>query len=202
MSGRGAVGIVVLAAGLGSRFGPAPKLLASLDGRPLVRHAAEAALAADLGPVVAVLGHEAARVSAVLDDLALCPVVNPRFGEGLSTSVRAGLSALPGEVAAAIVLLGDMPRVAPDLLRDLAAAFEAAERKPAAVVPVRDGRRGNPVLLNRHRLSAEIEALSGDRGFGPLLAGRADVLEWPVRAEGVLIDVDTPEALARLSPGA
>ncbi|WP_298966964.1 nucleotidyltransferase family protein [uncultured Methylobacterium sp.] len=194
------VGIVVLAAGRGTRFGAAPKLLAPLDGRPLVRHAAEAAVAARLGPVVAVLGHEAERVAAALDGLALRTVLNPLYAGGLSTSVRAGLAALPDAIAAAIVLLGDMPRVTPDLLRGLAAAHAGADPAPAAVIPVRDGRRGNPVLIDRRGLSAAIAALSGDRGLGPLLTGRGDVLEWPVASDGVLADVDTPEALARL-PG-
>ncbi|AWB21147.1 nucleotidyltransferase family protein [Methylobacterium currus] len=193
------VGTVLLAAGRGTRFGASPKLLSLLDGKPLVRHAAQAAVAADLGPVVAVLGHAGAEVRAALAGLPLTLVDNPDYAAGLSTSLRTGLGALPDDVGAAFVLLGDMPRVGPLLLAQLAEAFRAAPVAPSAVVPVRDGQRGNPVLLNRRLLGPGLAALTGDRGAGPLLARRDDVLDLPVDEAGVLIDVDTPAALAGLS---
>ncbi|KTS17379.1 4-diphosphocytidyl-2C-methyl-D-erythritol kinase [Methylobacterium indicum] len=193
------VGTVLLAAGRGTRFGASPKLLSLLDGKPLVRHAAEAAVAADLGPVIVVLGHAGEAVRKALAGLPLTPVENPDYAEGLSTSLRCGLGALPDPVAAAVVLLGDMPRVGPGLLGRLAAAFRAAPAAPSAVVPMRDGQRGNPVLLNRRLLGPGLASLTGDRGAGPLLARRDDVLELPVDEAGILIDVDTPAALANLS---
>ncbi|MGY2051869.1 nucleotidyltransferase family protein [Methylobacterium sp. JK268] len=191
------VGLVLLAAGRGTRFGAAPKLLAPLDGKPLVRHAAEAALESGIGPVVAVLGHAGAAVEAALDGLALRRVPNPNYAEGLSTSLKAGLAALPDEIVGAIILLGDMPRVPAGLLRGLAGAFREGD---AAVVPVHGGRRGNPVLLNRRILGDALAGLSGDRGAGPLLAGRTDLRDWPVEEAGILLDVDTPEALGGLVP--
>ncbi|AWN46940.1 4-diphosphocytidyl-2C-methyl-D-erythritol kinase [Methylobacterium terrae] len=193
------IGTVLLAAGRGTRFGASPKLLSPLDGKPLVRHAAEAALAGDLGPVVAVLGHAGEGVRAALAGLPLTLVENPDYAEGLSTSLRAGLGALPDTVAAALVLLGDMPQVGPDVLVRLAEAFRSAPAAPAAVVPVRDGQRGNPVLLNRRLLAEGLAGMTGDRGAGPLLARRDDVLELAVEDAGVLVDVDTPAALAGLS---
>ena len=195
---RDPVGTVLLAAGRGTRFGASPKLLSLLDGKPLVRHAAEAAVQSGLGPVVAVLGHAGAQVREALAGLPLTVVENPDYAAGLSTSLRAGLGALPEAITGAIVLLGDMPRVGSGLPVRLAEAFRAAPVAPAAVVPVKDGRRGNPVLLNRRLLSAGIAGLTGDRGAGPLLARRDDVLELAVDEAGVLIDVDTPAALAGL----
>ncbi|MCJ2021319.1 MULTISPECIES: nucleotidyltransferase family protein [unclassified Methylobacterium] len=189
------IGTVLLAAGRGSRFGPAPKLLARLDGKPLVRHAAEAALGAGPRPVVAVLGAHADAVRAALDDLELIRVENPDYAAGLATSLRAGLAALPASCTAAVVVLGDMPRVTAAHIDRLVAAFADAE--PAAVVPVQDGRYGNPVLLNLRRLGADIAHLRGDHGAGPLLRGRADVLEIPGDAATGL-DIDTPAALAAL----
>lgn len=188
------IGIVLLAAGRGTRFGPEPKLLADLGGRPLVRHAAEAACASDLGPVVVVLGAHAPAVRAALVGLDIRTVENPRYAEGLSTSLRAGLAALPETCAGAVVMLGDMPCVAPALLRRLAEAFDGTA---AAIVPVWAGRRGNPVLLNRDRLAADLAELVGDRGAGPLLVGRPDVVEIAGEA-GTSLDIDTPEALAGL----
>ncbi|KAB1075296.1 nucleotidyltransferase family protein [Methylobacterium planeticum] len=192
-----AVATVLLAAGRGTRFGTAPKLLADLDGRPLVRHAAEAALAASARPVVVVLGAHAQALRTALAGLDLVLVENPDYAAGLSTSLRAGLAALPAAIPGALVLLGDMPRVTPAQLDRLVAAFAAADPRPAAVVPVHAGRRGNPVLLNRHRLAPDLARLSGDRGAGPILAGRTDVLEIPGDA-GTALDIDTPAALAGL----
>ena len=191
------VGVVLLAAGRGTRFTGGSKLLAPLDGRPLVCHAAETALATRLRPVVAVVGHGAPGVRAALDGLNLAYAKNPDYAAGLSTSLKAGLAALPHEIAGAVILLGDMPRIATGLVEALAAAFRP--ETDAAVVPVASGRRGNPVLLNHHRLAAALESLAGDHGAGLLLRGRDDVREIPVADPGVLADVDTVEALAGLS---
>lgn len=191
------VGTVLLAAGLGSRFGPEPKLLALLDGKPLVRHAAEAALGARPRPVVAVLGAHAEAVRAALDGLDLIRVANPDFRAGLASSLRAGLAALPRTCAAAVVVLGDMPRVRASHIDRLAAAFAGAAQEPAAVVPVQDGRRGNPVLLNLRRLGPDIARLGGDHGAGPLLRERTDVLEIP-GDPATALDIDTPAGLAAL----
>ncbi|GJE59564.1 nucleotidyltransferase family protein [Methylobacterium trifolii] len=191
------VGIVLLAAGRGTRFGPEPKLLVDLDGKPLVRHAAEAALGSRSRPVVAILGAHADRVRAALAGLDLECVENPDHAAGLSTSLRAGLAALPPSCTAAIVVLGDMPRVTAAHIDRLADAYRDAQPRPAAVVPVRKGMRGNPVLLDLHRLGPRLAALTGDSGAGPLLKGRSDVLEIPGDAATAL-DVDTPEALAGL----
>lgn len=191
------IGTVLLAAGLGSRFGAAPKLLARLDGKPLVRHAAEAALGARPRPVVAVLGAHAEAVRDALAGLDLVRVDNPDYRTGLASSLRAGLAALPATCAAAIVVLGDMPRVTAAHLDRLAESFAGAPELPAAVVPVQAGRRGNPVLLNLRRLGPDIARLAGDRGAGPLLKGRSDVLEIP-GDPATALDVDTPDTLAAL----
>lgn len=188
------IGTVLLAAGLGTRFGPEPKMLALLDGRPLVRHAAEAALAAGPRPVVVVLGAHADAVRRALSGLDVVLVENPDFRAGLATSLRAGVAALPRNCEAAVIVLGDMPRIFADHIDRLAAAFEESSRSVAAVVPVLDSLRGNPVLLNLRRLTADIGQLTGDRGAGPLLRDRSDIREIPGDA-GTALDIDTPAAL-------
>ncbi|KAA2244169.1 nucleotidyltransferase family protein [Salinarimonas soli] len=190
------VAALVLAAGRGSRFGEAPKLLAELDGRPLVRHVADAALASRASPVLAVTGHRADAIGAALDDLPVRLLHNPAYSDGLSTSLRAGFAALAAEAEAVVVLLADMPRVTPALIDGLIEAWEGAGR-PVAAVPVADGRRGNPVLLSA-TLAPAIARLTGDHGAGPLLRGLEGVLEVPVAGEGVLLDIDTPDALRAL----
>lgn len=189
------IGIVLLAAGRGTRFGEAPKLLALLDGVPIVRRAAEAALAARPRPVVAVLGANDAAVRQALAGLDLIVMRNDAYADGLSTSLKAGIAALP-DCNAAIVMLGDMPLVAAALIDRIADVFEQAAPKPAAIVPVHGGRRGNPVLLNLRLLGVEIASLSGDRGAGPLLAGRSDVIEIDGDPSTAL-DIDTRDALAQ-----
>ena len=188
------VGAVILAAGLGSRFGTAPKMLAPYAGTPMVRRAAEAALASRAGPVVAVLGAHAEAVRAALDGLALTLVENSDPAAGLSVSLRLGLAALPPESEAAVVLLGDMPRIGPAHVDALIAAYAGTAPRPSAVVPVSQGHRGNPVLLDFARLGADLAALTGDRGAGPILKRRGDVLEVPADP-AVIFDVDTPEAM-------
>ena len=189
------VAAMILAAGQGTRFGPEPKLLAELAGKPLVRHVADAALASKAALVIAVLGHRREEVGAALP-LAVSRVENPDYADGLATSLKAGFAALPGQAEAAVVLLGDMPEVTPALIDRLIDTWIAAGR-PAAVVPTYDGRRGNPVLLSA-ALAPEIAKLSGDTGAGGLLRARSDVCELPVTAASILADVDTPEALAAL----
>ena len=165
-------GIVLLAAGRGTRFGDSPKLLADLDGRPLVRHAAEAALATGLAPVVVVLGAHAAAVRAALDGLPLRFVENPDFAAGLSTSLQAGLAALPERCAGAVVMLGDMPRVAPAQITRLAAAtrdLEAAELparqpRPAEPAPPRRRTRGPDGRPRRRSPAGRALRRRGDRG--------------------------------------
>jgi molybdenum cofactor cytidylyltransferase len=193
------VAALILAAGRGSRFGEAPKLLAELDGRPLVRHVAGAALASRAAPVAAVTGHRGEEVAAALAGLDVRVVPNPAYADGLSTSLRAGFAALAPDADGIVVLLGDMPRVTPALIDRLVDAWEAGGRPPAAV-PVVQGRRGNPVLLSA-ALAPAIAELTGDAGAGPLLRGMAGVLEVAVEDEGALADVDTPEALAALGEG-
>jgi molybdenum cofactor cytidylyltransferase len=188
------VAAVILAAGRGARFGEAPKLLAQLDGKPLVRHVAEASLASAAAPVIVVTGHRAGEVEAALIDLPVRIIRNTAYQDGLSTSLKAGFADCPAEARAAVVLLGDMPLIRPALIDGLIAAWD---ERSVAVAPTYQGQRGNPVLLSRE-LVREIDALTGDAGAGPILRGRADVIEWPTDDAAILKDVDTAEALRNL----
>jgi molybdenum cofactor cytidylyltransferase len=192
---RPRIAALVLAAGRSTRMGGPNKLLATLEGKPMVRHAAEAALGAGLERVVVVTGHQGERVRAALGELDLGFVDNPDFAEGLSTSLRAGLAALPEDIDAAIVLLGDMPRVTAGLVARLAGAFDPAAGRHI-VVPVAEGRRGNPVLWDR-RFFAELARVTGDQGGRAVLLDYPEaVFEVPVDETSVHLDLDTPEALA------
>lgn len=191
----GGVAAVVLAAGRATRMGGPNKLLADISGKPVVRRVVEAALAGRASPVIVVTGHEHHQVEAALAGLDVRFVHNDDYPAGLSGSVRVGIQAVPDSVAGAIILLGDMPLVSSMTLDELIAAF-APERGREIVVPVSAGRRGNPVLWSR-RFFADLAQLSGDRGARHLIDAQAQaVCEVEVQGEGVVLDVDTPSALA------
>lgn len=188
---------LLLAAGRSTRMGGPNKLVQDYRGRPLVRYAAEAALAAGADPVVVVTGHQEEAVAAALAGLAVRLVPNPAFAAGLSTSLKAGAAVLAPTGLSVMVMLGDMPLVAPSLLRALAAALERAPGRLAAV-PVLDGEWGNPVLL-APSLVPRLQDLTGDAGARRLLQGLGEaVLAVPVTDAAVALDIDTPESLARL----
>ncbi|OYX75904.1 MAG: 4-diphosphocytidyl-2C-methyl-D-erythritol kinase [Rhizobiales bacterium 32-66-11] len=190
------VAAIVLAAGRGTRMGGPNKLLEDVGGRPVVRRVVEAALASHASPVLVVTGHEQARVERILAGLPVMFVHNRDFAEGLSTSVRAGIAAVPGGAGAALVMLGDMPLVGPQILDALLDAFDPDAGR-LIVLPVADGRRGNPVLWDRRFFDA-LAKLEGDVGARHLIAAHAEaVVEIEVEGPGAFLDVDTPEALSR-----
>jgi molybdenum cofactor cytidylyltransferase len=190
------VAVLLLAAGRSSRMG-SNKLLAEIDGRPMVARTAQRLLSSHARPVIAVLGNQADAVDAALGRLPVLRVHNPAFAEGLSTSLKRGIAALPPDTDGVIVCLGDMPLVAGRDLDRLIAAFNPLEGR-AIVVPTRRGKRGNPVLW-ASRFLAEMAELAGDVGAKHLIGEHADlVCEVEMDSDGVLVDVDTPDALAAL----
>jgi molybdenum cofactor cytidylyltransferase len=191
------VAAIVLAAGRSTRMGGPNKLLAEVHGTPLVRLAVEQALASAARPVIVVTGHQRERVEAALAGSGVVFVHNPDYAEGISTSVKAGIAAVPPQADGAIVCLGDMPQVDAKLIDRLIAAFDP-EKGALVVVPVMDGKRGNPVVWSR-RFFSELGELGGDVGARHLIATYPEaVAEVPVAGRGALFDVDTPDALDEL----
>jgi molybdenum cofactor cytidylyltransferase len=189
------IAAVVLAAGRSTRMGAMNKLIAEIGGKPLVRIAAEQALASHAKPVVVVTGHQREKVEAALKDLDVRFVHNPDYAEGLGTSLRTGITAVPPEVDGAVICLGDMPQVDASLIDKLIDAFDP-ERGALVVMPTIDGRRGNPVVWAR-RFFPDLMAIGGDVGARHLIGNVAEaVAEVPVDGEAALIDVDTPDALS------
>lgn len=189
------VAAIVLAAGQSRRMGGANKLLAEIDGKAMVAHVVDAVLGSAARPVVVVTGHQQERVRQALAGRPVAFVANPDHASGLSTSLARGLDALPTEVDAAIVCLGDMPRTAAALLDRQIAAYNPSEGR-AIVVASHRGKRGNPVLWDR-RFFAAIKRLAGDVGARHLIGENEDqVAEVPSDDDAVLADIDTPEALA------
>ncbi len=186
---------IVLAAGRSLRMAPRNKLLESIGGEPVVRRVAATALASGARPVLVVMGHELAGVAAALGGLEVTLVANPAYADGLSTSLRAGLGALPAGIDGALICLGDMPQVDASVLKALIAGFTG----PSAIaVPVHLGRIGNPVLWGS-RYFAEMMSLTGDVGAKPLMARHQEhLIEVDVATGSIFADIDVPADLARL----
>jgi molybdenum cofactor cytidylyltransferase len=190
---------VVLAAGAGRRFGGG-KLVAPWRGGVLLDGALAAAFAAPVEAVVVVTGSDPAVAptaeafaSARGETARLRIVLAHDWAEGLSASLKAGLSAVPPEASGAFVFLGDMPDLPHALAGRLAALLGPGVE---AVQPVVRGAPAHPVLLARALFPAA-GRLAGDRGAQPLLAG-AKVVRLDIDAPGATLDVDTPDALAHL----
>jgi molybdenum cofactor cytidylyltransferase len=175
---------IVLAAGAGRRFG-GPKQLAALDGRPLLQHVVDAAPA----PLTVVLGAHADQVRAAVNLEGVDVVICKDWQEGQAASLRAGVEAL-APVDAAVVLLGDMPFVTPQVI---AGAVDHLSGRWDAVRTLYGGAPGHPVVLGRRVLDA-VGGLRGDRGARDLLRAFR-VREWEAGHLCDPADIDTREQL-------
>jgi molybdenum cofactor cytidylyltransferase len=156
----------------------------------------ETALAAKARPIVVVTGYARDSVQAAVEDLDVGVAFNPKFASGLASSLSVGLSAMPRDIVGALVLLGDMPRIESRLIDALIDAF-LARKGALAAVPLREGRRGNPVLLGQGLFEAAMR-LEGDEGARKLIGAlnANDLVEVEASDAGVTFDIDTPEDLA------
>lgn len=194
------VSAIVLAGGSSRRMGEENKLLAHWQGRPLIRHVVDTALSCQASDVIVVTGHDAGCVRDALAGLNVRYVHNAHFEEGLSTSLRTGVGALASNCGGALILLGDMPRLRRGTVDELIACFDEQEGEKICI-PLCEGRQGNPVVWPR-KYFKDILDISGDRGAKKLLKTYGEhVIEHVTQDSGVLIDVDTPQALEALISG-
>lgn len=188
------VDAIVLAAGQGLRMGGPNKLMAEFGGKPLIRHVGDLFSASTARSVIVVAGHQGERVTAALEGSRARIVHNPDFQVGLSSSLKAGIQALPSDTGGALVALGDMPMITTAQIDLLIREFVKAEGK-AIVRATHAGKRGNPVILPRALFSA-VMTLAGDVGARHLVeTSEMAVIDVEI-GEGANFDVDTPNALA------
>jgi molybdenum cofactor cytidylyltransferase len=177
-------------------MGSINKLLADLDGKPIVKHVVEAALASSAGPVVVVTGHQAPDIRSVLAGCAVSIVFNADYSAGLSSSLKCGIRAVPDDCQGALVMLGDMPGVTSGDIDAIISLF-AARAGSAIIVPTYAGKRGNPVLWPRAYF-LELLELEGDTGAKALLRKHEEAVESiALLTSAVLADIDSPDDLAR-----
>ncbi|MFT3733360.1 MAG: nucleotidyltransferase family protein [Hyphomicrobium sp.] len=188
------VAAIILAAGQSSRFEDGHKLLAAIDGIPIVRRVCSALAASNVGETILVTADRDGAVAAAAGAGRWRIVGNPDARDGLSTSLRVGLENIGRDVDGALIALGDMPGITTGLANELLAAFDS--HRSAIVFPLAsNGRRGHPVIWPKH-LFATLAAMRGDSGGKSLLAEHKELwLPVPCDDEGAFADIDTRDDL-------
>jgi CTP:molybdopterin cytidylyltransferase MocA len=190
------VGGVLLAAGAGTRFG-GPKAVVRLDGETLASRGARVLADAGCAPVVVVIGARADAVRAAIDVGGAEVVENAAWASGMGSSLAAGLAALRGRCAAAVVALADQPLIGPEAVRRLVTAWRAGA---TVAVATYGGSPRNPVLLDAAVWDDALAAAGGDRGARDLIRTRPDLVT-AVACDDVAAptDIDTPDDLAAIA---
>ena len=188
----GRVAGVILAAGESRRFGQ-PKQLLRWGKQNALNACIATAKLAGLDPIVVVLGANLEQILPQINREGVTVIENSHWSEGQSSSVKAGVAALPADVLGALFLLVDQPQISVQLVVSIE---EAAWKKNTVVLPVIGGRRANPVYFPRAAFTA-LEQLQGDEG------GRGIINQFPTKLlewfdEDMASDIDTPEDYARL----
>jgi molybdenum cofactor cytidylyltransferase len=186
---------VVLAAGRSTRMGT-NKLLADLNGGPVLATTIKQIKASGVDEIVVVTGHQAQAVATALSHTKVVIIHNPHYADGLSTSVRCGIAAVQ-DFDAAFICLGDMPLIRSVDMQRMMQAFNVEEGR-RLIAPTYRSQLGNPVLWGREYFKV-LMVLEGDRGARSVLeASRQQITEIAVEHDGILLDADTPEALVEM----
>jgi molybdenum cofactor cytidylyltransferase len=184
---------IILAAGSSSRLGT-PKQLLLWQGQPLVKIVSQKLLATGIQPIIVVVGAESNAVKKALEDLDITTVENLYWKEGISTSIRAGIAALPDNIQAAIFATSDQPFVPESLIRKL--IDEYGQTGAEIICPECKGELRNPVLFDKS-LFAELTQLEGDTGGKALFDHhRITRVEW--QNEEDFRDIDTQEEMQEM----
>lgn len=194
MTRSSGIAAIVLAAGASARMGR-PKLLLTYHGVSLLRRAVDAAVHGGCDDIVVVLGADCEQYLPVLTGTPARVVDNPEFAHGMSTSIRAGIEALPEETQAAVILLADQPFLDDGVIRRLIDTYRTSGKKIVACAY--GGVRGVPVLFDR-ALFLELLVLEGDQGARQVMATYPNhVAEIEITLTAAR-DVDTPDDARRL----
>ncbi len=193
---------LVLAAGRGRRFGAASKLLADVDGRPVLRHVVESALASRLDPVIVVLGAGAeAGLQAIegIDDARLRVVFNPAWATGKASSFEVGLREVPADAPGVVALLGDMPRVKPWLIDRVLSEFELSGRLSFPIFPGAEGpAKGHPTAYPRGLFGEVGQLVGDDTAMAAVRRHWSEAVKIPLEDASTQADIDTARDLELL----
>jgi len=190
--------LIVLAAGMSTRMPGRNKLLVKIDGKPIIRRVVEQALSSKVEEVIVVLGWEAEKIRRTLEDLPCRFVVNKAYRKGQSSSVKTGLKEIASGTEAILVLPGDVAMINPSSIDKVVEAYN--DGKNSIVVASHAGKPGHPILLSK-KLFAEIEQIDeSNYGLKSVVSRhQTEVRMVETGSEEILLDVDTPNDLKRLS---
>lgn len=191
------VGAILLAAGQGSRFEGENKLLAPVDGEPIIRHAAATVRVSDIDEITAIVGHDADAVRGALGDLPLSVRSNPDYATGQSTSVREGVRVARKQGwDGTLFALGDMPFISPASIDTLVDRFVTSAA--TIIAPTYDGTRGNPVVFDQTHYET-LADVTGDIGGRQLVENHPETVLLEIDDPGVVQDIDTVDDLPEYS---
>lgn len=186
---------LILAAGQSRRMGKENKMTAEVNGKPMVRHIAEAAANSKLSKICVVTGHEPQSVVDALDGIEFQQFDNSNYANGLSTSLIEGINRIGNYTSHALILLGDMPFISSQMLDQM---IEASAANPEnIIVATHDGKRGNPVLWPR-RFFEELKTIEGDVGARHIMVANQEMVTEVELGEAASLDLDTPEAIRQI----
>ncbi len=190
------VACLILAAGQSARFGKTDKLLAEVDGRPLIRHAVDEALASRSRDIHVIIPPDSTLLDKALAGLPLTLCINRDFASGIGSSIVVGIRSLAQDVTGALILPADMPWMRAEVLDALITAFECAGGSLVTLPVTPDGKQRNPVLWPKSYFE-ELSGLHADRGAKRLIPKDPRKLQKIVILDEVgFQDVDTPDDLA------
>lgn len=181
---------LILAAGGSTRMGNENKLLMPFNGKPMVNHVVDGSLDSNLDHTCVVVGHDASKIKSLMGNQDIQLVENEQWVSGMASSIGAGVSEL-NEFDGIVILLGDMPMVTSELINEII-DHGAQDR---IVVPMKDGRQGNPVFFGS-TFRDELTSVTGDSGAKSVIQkNRSSVLEIEVQSDAIFKDYDTYESL-------
>jgi len=186
------ISALLLAAGKGERMGEVKQLL-SLGEKRMIEAALDNLQGSRCDEIIVVLGFAVDEVRPLVEGKErVMVVINPQFKEGMSTSIQQGLKEISPRAKGILIALADQPFIPPEVINALIEGFQGGAK--GIVLPVYEGKRGHPVILDRKKYEAELFELQGDVG-GKEIVGKhpEDVLEIEVASKGVVIDIDAPE---------
>lgn len=192
------IAVLLLAAGQSRRMGAQNKLLALVNGKPMIRHAVEEIMASKAEHVLMVTGYEPEKVLNTVWDMDVPSVQNDLYAEGISTSVKLGFSILAQDYDGIIVCLGDMPFVTAAVLDQLIDAFDPVEGR-AIVVPGFKGKRGNPAIISS-QFADDVAEITGDMGAKAVISNNDHVVHIiEIDSSNIFADIDTPDILEAIN---
>jgi molybdenum cofactor cytidylyltransferase len=188
------ISAIVPAAGMSTRMGEQNKLLMTYRGKSLIEHAVDTLLDSRVSEIIVVAGFEGDKLKAALGGRPVTIIDNPDYREGMSTSIKAGLSAISHEATAIMIYLADQPMLQPsDVNQIIAAHTEAREAGKTIVVPFHQGQRGNPVIMDASFKGAIMD-VAGDVGCRKVIKRNPDkVFIVEMETDHVIRDIDRME---------